>query len=86
MKKTDPLETRIAAIEARNYKVEVDKKWEGSWTRKLAIMLLTYLVVLTYLFMINNDNPWINAIVPPIGFLLSTLAISRLRTIWQKNL
>ncbi|HSX34705.1 MAG TPA: hypothetical protein VLF62_03630 [Candidatus Saccharimonadales bacterium] len=77
---------RIEKIEERNKRVEVDKKWEGSWTRKLVIMFLTYIVVVTYLFVIGNDSPWINAIVPPFGFLLSTLAVGRLRVWWQSRL
>jgi hypothetical protein len=79
------LEERIAAIEKRNLSVTLDKQWETSWTRKIAIMALTYMVVIVYLFIIGNDNPWINAIVPPVGFFLSTLAISRLRTMWQRS-
>jgi hypothetical protein len=74
---------RIEAIEARNKSVSLDKKWETSWTRKLGIVLSTYFVVLAYLYLIKNDNPWINAIVPPVGFLLSTLALGWLRKYWQ---
>ena len=77
---------RVENIEERNKRVEVDKKWEGSWTRKFAIVLLTYCVVVTYLFVIGNNSPWINAIVPPVGFLLSTLAVGKLRTWWQSRL
>jgi len=82
----EDLLARIEKIEERNKRVEVDKHWEGSWTRKIVIMFLTYAVVVTYLFVIGNDNPWINAIVPPVGFLLSTLAVGRLRVWWQARL
>jgi hypothetical protein len=82
---SEDLLERIEKIESRNKRVEVDKKWEGSWTRKLAIMLLTYTVVVIYLYVIGNNNPWVNALVPPAGFLLSTLAIGRLRTWWQSR-
>lgn len=79
------IEKRIEAIEKRNNKVSLDKKWETSWTRRLSIAALTYIVVLVYLFVIGNDNPWINAIVPPTGFLLSTLAMGWIRKTWQKQ-
>lgn len=81
----DNLEKRIRAIEKRNIKVSLDKSWETSWTRRISIAILTYLVVLVYLFVIGNPNPWINAIVPPVGFLLSTLAMNQTRKMWQKN-
>ena len=79
------LEKRIEAIERRNSAVTLDKDWETSWTRRGGIMVLTYVVVLAYLFVIGNDNPWVNAIVPPAGFVLSTLALGWLRKTWQKR-
>jgi hypothetical protein len=85
MSNYDELATRIEKIEKRNLAVSADKTWETSWTRKISIVVLTYLVVLVYLFVIGNDNPWINAIVPPTGYFLSTLAIRQLRSVWQRN-
>jgi nicotinamide riboside transporter PnuC len=79
------LEDRIAAIEARNAKVELDKAWETSWARRLSIGLLTYGVVVIYLFVINNNSPFINAAVPVVGFLLSTLLLRRVKERWQKK-
>jgi len=79
------LEERLGAIEERNKRVELDKSWETSWVRKLSIALLTYAVVFTYLTVIKNDNPFINAFVPPAGFLLSTLVMKRIRLIWEGN-
>lgn len=77
------LEKRVAAIEARNKKVEQDKAWEVSWTRRISIAVLTYAVIVAYLFVINNSNPWINAAVPVVGFILSTLALSWVKALWQ---
>jgi len=78
------LEKRIKAIEERNAKVELDKAWETSWTRRLSIATLTYVVVVTYLYIINNDKPFVNALVPAAGFTLSTLVLKRIRQLWQK--
>ncbi len=78
------LESRVAAIEKRNKNVEQDKAWETSWTRRIAITVLTYGVVASYLMVINNDQPFINALVPAVGFLLSTLVLKSIRDIWQK--
>jgi len=66
---------RIERLEARNTKVEGDKAWETSWARRLSIMVLTYIVVATYLRLVVHIDPWINALVPVIGFLFSTLTI-----------
>lgn len=76
-------EKRITAIEARNRKVELDKAWETSWTRRIAIALLTYVVVCMYLAFVIHVDPWLNALVPVVGFVLSTLALERVKKIWQ---
>jgi hypothetical protein len=73
---------RIEKLEARNQKVEGDKAWETSWTRRLSIMVLTYIIVAFYLRFVVHIDPWINALVPVIGFLLSTVTVSRVKKVW----
>ena len=79
------IEERLAVIEARNQKVEADKAWETSWTRRISIMVLTYLVVVAYLYFIVHIDPWINAIVPVLGFLLSTLTVRLIKNLWTRS-
>jgi hypothetical protein len=79
------LEKRLAEIEGRNKRVEASKAWETSWTRRLSIMLLTYVVVASYLKYVVHIEPWINALVPVLGFLISTLTISFLKREWIKR-
>jgi len=76
------IEQRLEAIEARNKRVEDDKAWETSWARRFSIMALTYLVVAFYLRFVVHINPWVNALVPVLGFLLSTFTISLLKQQW----
>lgn len=82
---TNDIESRLLAIEERNKKVERDKAWEVSWTRRVSIMALTYVVVVAYLFFIDNDKPFINGAVPVVGFLLSTLLLGNIKSLWQKR-
>lgn len=79
------VEKRLEAIEKRNKKVELDKAWETSWTRRLSIALLTYGVIVVYLIFIDNERPFINAAVPVVGFILSNLALSWIKDIWQSK-
>jgi len=76
------LEQRIEQLEARNRRVEADKIWETSWIRRGTIMVLTYLVVVCYLRFVIRINPWVNALVPVMGFFLSNLTISFLKARW----
>jgi hypothetical protein len=80
------LDERVEKIEQRNRKVEADKTWEGSWTRKLAIVICTYIAVGIFMTVIGVSTPWINAVVPTIGFMLSTLTLPFIKTWWMKNI
>ncbi|TAL15041.1 hypothetical protein EPN95_00850 [Patescibacteria group bacterium] len=81
----EDFERRLDTIEARNKKVEADKAWETSWVRRISIMVLTYIVVSAYLAFVVHINPWINALVPVIGFLLSTLTIEFIKKRWTSG-
>ena len=80
------IEEEIIKIKERNHKVELDKKWETCWTRKICIMILTYIVVIIYSYVIrNNDNIFLSSLVPVIGFTLSTLSLKIVRKVWEKK-
>lgn len=81
------LEKEIKKLQDRNKRVELDKKWETSWTRKICIMILTYIVVIIYSYLIrNNNNIFFSSLVPVIGFTLSTFSLKFIRKIWEKRL
>ncbi len=79
------LEKRIAAIEARNKKVELDKAWETSLLRRTLVAGLTYFVVVIFMLAAGIDRPFLTALIPTIGFLLSTLTVSFIKDRWLKN-
>ena len=77
------LEKRVSEIEVRNKRVELDKKWETSFTRRISICILTYIVVLLFSYFVNkSNNIFLSSLVPVIGFTLSTLSVSLIRKIW----
>ena len=83
---TKKLETEIKNIKARNARVELDKAWETSWTRRICIMVLSYIVVIAYSFTIQQiSNIFLSSLVPVIGFTLSTLSLKGVRKIWEKH-
>ena len=78
-------EKEIKEIKARNKRVETDKAWETSWTRRICIMILTYIVVICYSYIVKNyDSIFLSSLVPVIGFTLSTLSLKLVRKIWEK--
>lgn len=78
------LSKEIETIKDRNKKVELDKTWETSKTRKLFLIIFTYIAIGLYLRAINIENPWLNAVVPSVGFFLSTLTVPFIKEIWMK--
>lgn len=81
----DDLNKRVMNIEIRNKKVETDKAWEVSWTRKILILILTYVVAFSYLEIADTTNPYLGALVPCLGFFLSTLTLKVAKNIWIKK-
>lgn len=84
MASLETLEKRVSEIERRNKLVEESKAWETSFMRRALIFIFTYLAIALYLKFIVGINPWINAIIPSVGFFLSTLTLPLFKKIWLK--
>lgn len=77
--------TDIESIAQRNARVEADKAWETSWTRKLLIASLTYVFLLIYLPMLGHQQAWLHATVPVCGYLFSTVSIPFVKKWWLES-
>jgi len=84
MLSNEQIEREINQIKERNKRVESDKAWETSWTRRIIILILTYLVIVLFLYMTKLPNPFLNAIVPAVAFTISTLSLPFFKKIWLK--
>ena len=83
----EELKKELEEIKLRNKRVELDKRWETSVTRKICICILTYIVVLIYSNMVNkSNNIFLSSLVPVIGFFLSTLSLRLVRKLWEKKI
>lgn len=79
------LEQEIEAIKSRNTRVEKEKAWETSWQRKLGIIVTTYFVIILVFWSLGNDRPFLNAIVPTLGYTLSTLSMGWIKRLFLKQ-
>ncbi|OGY44268.1 MAG: hypothetical protein A3J62_02905 [Candidatus Buchananbacteria bacterium RIFCSPHIGHO2_02_FULL_38_8] len=86
MTSIEELKKEIEEIKARNFRVEADKAWETSWTRRFIILLLTYIVIVIFFFVAKLPDPFANAVVPSAAFVLSTLTVPLFRKWWLKNI
>ena len=86
------LETRLAAledaiskIEERNRRVETDKAWETSVVRIGFIVGITYTFTAFIFWFIGIERYFQNALIPTVGYALSTLSLSLLKSWWLSN-
>ncbi|MCX6754017.1 MAG: hypothetical protein NTV03_03115 [Candidatus Nomurabacteria bacterium] len=78
-------EERLNKIEERNKKVELDKAWETSFVRILSISIITYIAAIFVLYSIGVSKPYLSALIPVLGFILSTQSIPIVKKYWIKN-
>jgi hypothetical protein len=76
------VEAEIKSIKERNSRVEADKAWETSFARRAFIAAGTYVLSAIFLLTINAQNPFLAALVPALGFLLSTLTLPFFKSLW----
>lgn len=80
------LTKEIEQIKKRNKRVEENKAWETSSTRKIVLIIFTYLSIGFYMQYIGVNNPWLNAVIPSLGFLLSTLTLPFIKEYWKRHI
>ncbi len=77
--------TTIETIEERNRRVELDKAWKTSKTRRTCIAAITYAIAALFMWLIGVPDPLINALVPTVGYPLSTLSLSFIKIWWVRR-
>jgi len=82
MGKIRELEQEIQDIKKRNKRVEADKAWETSWTRKVLIAILTYILIVIFFYFAQLPKPFINSIIPAVAFIISTWTLPIFKKIW----
>jgi hypothetical protein len=76
------LESTVKDIQHRNKRVESDKAWETSILRRVCIFVLTYIVIVVFFYVAALPRPLLNAIVPSLAFVLSTLTLGWVKQWW----
>jgi hypothetical protein len=76
------LESEVNLIKQRNTGVERDKAWEVSKSRVFFLIAFTYLITSLVFWFISVPSPLLNALIPTIGYLLSTQSLPLLKRWW----
>jgi hypothetical protein len=78
----EQIELELARIRRRNARVASEKAWETSHTRVAWILISTYLLTALVFWLIDVPYPLANALVPTLGYYLSTRSIPFVRRWW----
>lgn len=76
----------IETLHQRNARVEADKAWEQSWTRRVLIAAMTYIVVSAYQIMLGMPKFYLHAFVPAGGYLISTFSLPVFKHVWLEKI
>lgn len=79
------LEAQFAALSERNNRVELDKAWETSRFRVFSVSTLTWIVISVVFWIIDVERPLVNAVIPTVGFYLSTQTLPVLKAWWKER-
>lgn len=79
------LQKDIDLIKKRNSRVEREKAWETSWTRRLYIIITTYVVIALVFAVLQLEKPLVNAIIPSVAFFVSTTSLNIIKEWWLKR-
>ena len=85
-KELTDLKREIEKIKERNTRVEEDRAWETSWTRKVFIIVSTYIVVVIFMMIMQEDKPFLKALVPVVGYIVSSVSYDAVRAWWLKRI
>ena len=82
----EKIEKEIQKLKERNNRVEVDKAWETSGFRIFSITVITYIVAVVVMYIIGVQNYFLSALIPTIGYYLSTQSLPSIKKWWVNRL
>ncbi len=85
LKELAEIKEKLENIEKRNERVEIEKARETSIFRKVAIAAITYALIALFFWVAELPKPFISAIIPTLGFVISTLSFPFFKDYWLKH-
>ncbi len=75
----------LSQVLERNKKVELDKAWETSFTRRGLIAGITYFIAVVFMSQVGIPDAFLNALVPTGGYIMSTFSLPAIKRWWIKR-
>ncbi|HSK00936.1 MAG TPA: hypothetical protein VK932_06835 [Kofleriaceae bacterium] len=80
----DDVRRDVLEIQQRNARVEQDKAWETSWTRRLVIAVAIWAGAWPWLASLGAEHAERHAVVPSVAYLVSTLSLPIVKRWWMR--
>eukprot|EP01038_Epipyxis_sp_PR26KG_P004873 gene4873-6829_t len=80
--KLQEIESSVKTIKLRNNEKDKEKDFERSYSRVFVIMCLTYCSIYGFMIWLKVQRPELSALIPTIGFNLSTWSLSVVKFFW----
>ncbi|MBI2636510.1 hypothetical protein HYW84_04280 [Candidatus Peregrinibacteria bacterium] len=78
------VEEKIQALIERNRRVEIDKAWETSFTRRVFIAVVTYSAAALLFWSAGLPTPLLQALIPSAAYFISTLSLPWVKRWWSR--
>ena len=85
MNELEQITSQLNQIIERNRSVEAQKAWETSGFRIASICVITYIVASIAMYFIGVDEYWLSALIPTLGYYLSTQSLPAIKKRWINN-
>lgn len=83
IERLNSLQREVNQLKQRNFEKDRGKEFESSYTRVLFLMAVTYWTLFGYMaLVIKSKNPFLDAIVPTVGFNISTWSLPYVKEWW----
>jgi len=89
--KQGEVEARVLTLEEQVQKLnlmqkydELKSKWDRSLVRIIYVSTTTYLFVAVFMFILEVDNYLVNALIPSLGYILSTQTLPSIKKAWVR--
>lgn len=79
------MEETLEAVLERNKRVEAEKAWEVSFTRRAFLAALTYVTAVLLLWLIGEERFLLLSFIPAISYVFSTLTLPWMKRIWLSH-
>ena len=77
------MQGEINLLKQRNYEKDRGKEFESSYTRIFFLMAVTYVTLALYMYyVLKTSRPYLDAIVPTVGFNISTWGLPYVKEWW----